>query len=285
MLQWSQLGNQFDPTSAILESDKPIGLWTGNKYMYVSSATSQGPGGGEAAHQQIAPVKAMGNEYVGAGLVTRLMSMQPESVPYKMVGAVDGIVLEWDPAPPANAPMTLDAGQVAEFETSTTFTVRSQDADYPFLFSQYMPGTWPGTLLGCTTGFSCGLGDEEWVSLLSPKQFQNRYIFFTDPTYGTTSLVIIRAQGEDGFADVNIECLGAVTGWMPVGNEGLYEYAHVNLEFGGVPVANCGTSRHLAESEGPFGVVVWGTDWYASYGYPAGSDISKINEVVLPVPE
>ena len=69
------------------------------------------------------------------------------------------------------------------------------------------------------------------------------------------------------------------------GAEGIYEYAHVDLERGGVPVGNCGTSRHLAESEGPFGVIVWGTDLYASYGYPAGSDISKINEVELPVPQ
>jgi hypothetical protein len=171
--------------------------------------------------------------------------------------------------------------------TGRRATVRSQDPEHPFLFSQYMTGTSMSTRPGCTSQFMnipCGLGDEEWVSLLSPKQFQNRYIFFTDPTYGTTNLVIIRAKGSSGFADVTVECLGVVDGWMPVGAEGIYEYAHVDLERGGVPVGDCGTSRHLAESEGPFGVVVWGTDLYASYGYPAGSDISKINEVELPVP-
>ncbi len=288
ILQWSAQNNNFDPNSAVFESDKPIGLWTGDKYLFVASATSQGPGGGEAAHQQIAPVAAMGNEYVGAGVVTRLTSLALESVPYRMVGAVDGTQLTWDPAPPPNAPTSLQAGEAAQFETTTAFTVRSQDMDHPFLFSQFMPGTWSGTLQDCSTNIqniACGLGDEEWVSLLSPKQFQNRYVFFTDPTYGTTNLVIIRAQGEDGFEDVEIECLGAVNGWAPVGNEGVYEYAHVDLERGNVPVGQCGTSRHLAESDGPFGIVVWGTDRYASYGYPAGSDISKINEVVLPVPE
>lgn len=287
ILQWSQgNGNTFDPSAAIFDSDKPIGLWTGTTYLFVQSQTL-GPGGGEAAHQQIAPVSAVGNEYVGAGVVTRLASLAPESVPYRIVGAVDGTNLTWDPAPPAGAPPTLTAGQIAEFETTTAFTVRSQDPDHPFLFSQYMTGTTQSTRAGCTSSFNnlgCGLGDEEWVSLLSPKQFQNRYIFFTDPTYGTTNLVIIRARGETGFADVTVECLGVVGGWMPVGTEGLYEYAHVDLERGGVPVGNCGTSRHLAESDGPFGIVVWGTDLYASYGYPAGSDISKINKVKLPIP-
>lgn len=287
ILQWSQPGNTFDPSGAIFDSDKPIGLWTGSTYMFVQSQTL-GPGGGEAAHQQIAPVKAMGNEYVGPGVVTRLPNLGPESIPYRMVGAVNDTTLAYDPAPPPGAPTSLAAGQVVQFETTAFFTVRSQDPDHPFLFSQYMPGTTMSTRPGCTTQFmniGCGLGDEEWVSLLSPKQFQNRYIFFTDPTYGTTNLVIIRAKQDGVFADVNVECLGTVTGWMPVGAEGTYEVAHVDLERGGVPVGMCGTSRHLAESDGPFGIVVWGTDLYASYGYPAGSDISKINEVELPVPQ
>ena len=74
-------------------------------------------------------------------------------------------------------------------------------------------------LRGPASNTPCGLGDEEWVSLLSPKQFQDRYIFFTDPTYGTTNLVIIRSKGETGFADVTVECLGVVGGWVPVGSD------------------------------------------------------------------
>jgi hypothetical protein len=285
-LQWAKEDPAFDPSGAVFESDKPIGLWTGSTYLLVASQTL-GPGGGDAAHQQIAPVKAMGDEYVGAGVITRLASLAPESVPYRMVGAVDGTELSWDPQAPPGAPAALAAGQVAEFETSAAFTVRSQGPAHPFLFSQYMPGAEANARPGCVTKHNnlvCGLGDEEWVSLLSPKQFQRRYIFFTDPTFGTTNLVIIRRRGAAGFTDVTVECLGVIGGWMPVGGEGTYEYAHVELERGGVPVGACGTSRHLAESEGQFGVVVWGTDLYSSYGYPAGSTIAKINEVVLPVP-
>ncbi len=283
ILQWSKPGNNLDSSGSIFDSDKPIGLWTGNTYIGVKSATL-GPGGHDAAHQQIAPVKAMGNEYVGAGVVTRLADLTPESVPYRMVGVVVDTALTWDPAPPPGAPTTLIAGQIADFETTGLFTVRSQDPEHPFLFSQYMTGTGPVTRPGCSNGNGCGLGDEEWVSLLSAKQFQNRYVFFTDPTYATTNLVIVRAKEAGVFTDVTVECLGVVSGWMPVGAEGNYEVAHVDLERGNVPVAACGTSRHLAESDGPFGVVVWGTDTYSSYGYPAGSDVSKINEVMLPVP-
>lgn len=291
IIQWldPNFNSLADPTSAVFESDKPVGLWTGNTYLGVSTATSPGGGGQDSAHQQIAHVKALGNEYVGAGVVTRLPANQPESVPYRLLGVVDGTQLTWDPSPPAGAPSTLGAGQVAEFETTQTFAVRSQDEDHPFAFTQYLPGTpGSGSLQGCGPtppfpGMTCGLGDEEWVALIPPKQYLHRYVFFADPTYATTNLVIVRVKGTSGFSDVDVACLGGpVSGWQPIGNGGLYEYAHVDLVRGTVPVANCNTSRHEATSNGAFGVVVWGTDWYSSYGYPAGGNIGTINDVVVP---
>src|SRR5262249_19070516 len=151
---------------------KPVGVWTGNDTLYVKSATSLGGGGRDSAHQQIAHVKALGHEYVGAGIITRMPTLEPESIPYRLVGVVDGTELSWDPAPPPNAPVTLAAGAVAEFETTEVFTVRSQDKDHPFAFSVYMPGP-PGALVtptrpGCSPTLPygnamCGLGDEEWV--------------------------------------------------------------------------------------------------------------------------
>ncbi len=34
--------------------------------------------------------------------------------------------------------MALDAGQAVEFESTQVFSVKSQDNDHPFAFSQYM---------------------------------------------------------------------------------------------------------------------------------------------------
>lgn len=288
-IQWSGQNNPMDPTSAVFESDKPIGLWTGNKYMKIDSATSPGGGGGDSSHQQIPHVKALGSEYVGAGIVTRLLSMEPESIPYRIVGAVDGTALTWDPKP-AGVPDMIGAGEIVDFETTQIFVVRAQDDEHPFLFTQYMPGTQGNFRPGCTgSGESpCGLGDEEWVNLLAPQQFQSRYVFFTDPTYPTTNVVLIRVKGEDDtFSDVTIECLGTVQGWQPAGSEGKFEYAHVELSRGGVaaPGTTCDTSRHLASSSYTFGIVVWGTDSYSSYGYPGGGDVGTINDVFVPIPQ
>jgi hypothetical protein len=285
MLQW--IG--ADPTGTILSSSKPIGVFTGNTYLRVASMTSPMAGGSDSAHQQIPHIQALGNEYVAPGIRTRLASMAPESVVYRFLGVVDGTALTYDPPSLLGAPTTLDAGQLVEFESTTFFAVSSQDDKHPFSLTEYMSG---GFLLGgsipgsCSTqvtfGPDCTLGDEDWITLVPPAQFLQRYVFFTDPTYATTNLVMTRVKGMNGFADVTIDCLGGpVTGWTNVGAAGKYQVAHVDLVRGSAPVANCTGSYHEATSAGKFGVNVWGTDWFASYGYPAGGNFGSINQVTV----
>ncbi len=284
-LQWIDIerGTEFDPTAAVFESNKPIALWSGNTYLSVPSATSP-VGTSDSAHQQLAPIKALGSEYVGGSIVSRRPNQEPESVPYKMLGIVDGTVLAWDPAPPASAPLTLDRGQVAEFETTELFSVRSQDVEHPFTFTQYMPGVpqRPDPFMLCDASYPCFLGDDEWVSLIPTQQFLSRYVFFSDPSYATTTLVVVRRRGAAGFADVKLECLGSLGDWRPVGSAGEFEVSHVYLMHGFTPSGSCSTSRHVATSAEPFGIVVWGTDQASSYAYPAGGNLAAVNEVVVP---
>jgi IgGFc binding protein len=262
-------GREEDPSGAVFQSDKPVGLWTGNTFLSVASATSPQGGFHDSAHQQIPSVNELGTEYVGASIPTRLPSGQPESVPYRLLGVVDGTALSWESSAPVGAPLTLDQGQVADFETTRLFAVRSQDDEHPFALTQYMPGTpQTGTIDGCgappSEGLKCGLGDEDWINLMPAQQFLQRYVFFTDPTYATTNLAIVRTRGATGFEDVTVECLGLVDGWEPVGNGGKYEVSHTDLVRGNQALKNCATSRHVASSKGLFGLVVWGTDWAAS---------------------
>lgn len=115
--------------------------------------------------------------------------------------------------------------------------------------------------------------------------YLSHYPFFVDPTYATSSLVIVGEKGPEGFAAVALSCLGTVTGWQPVGTEGKYEVAHVELYRAGVAeVPARATSRHEASTASPFGITVWGTDRYSSYAYPAGGNARTLNEVdITPV--
>jgi hypothetical protein len=285
-LQWIN----SDPTGTVIQATSPIAVFTGSTYLRVSSVTSPGGGGEDSAHQQLPQISALGSEYVAPGIVTRLASLAPESVPYRFMGVVAGTTLTYQPSTPAGAPTTLTPGQVAEFETTSLFVVTSQDAMHPFGVTQYMPGASFANpnRQDCSDlpmfGTDCRLGDEDWINLIPPAQYLQRYVFFTDPTYATTNLVITRVKGKSGFfADVTIDCLSsAVTGWMPVDAAGKYEVAYVDLVRGTMPVESCGTSYHEATSTGLFGVNVWGTDWQSSYGYPAGGNIGSVNVVKVP---
>ncbi|MCA9715982.1 MAG: IgGFc-binding protein, partial [Myxococcales bacterium] len=168
-----------DGSGTIVKSDKPVAVHTGNRFLRLQPMTQPG---GEATHQQLSAVTALGVEYVAAPYETRRADLEPEEVDYRAVGVVDGTQLTYDPAIPG-APATLDQGEVVDFATALPFTVASQGDGNPFSLTQLMdtanvPG---GTRPGATApGFPPMLGDEEWVVVLPPGQFMNRYVFFTD---------------------------------------------------------------------------------------------------------
>jgi hypothetical protein len=134
---------------------------------------------------------------------------------------------------------------------------------------------------GTSPGVMQLLGDEEFVVMMPAGQFLSKYVFFTDPAYPTTNLALTRVKTSSGFKDVKLGCLGNVTGWKPVGTSGQYEVTTVDLMRAGVASGTCTNGRHVAESEGPFGVVVWGLDTYSSYGYPAGGNASTLSTITV----
>ncbi|MBI2394181.1 MAG: IgGFc-binding protein [Deltaproteobacteria bacterium] len=283
-VQWQP---SSDMSGSIVQADKRIAFVGGTGDLCLTSTTTTG-GGCDSGHQMIAPVSALGSEYAAAPYVTRRADLAPESVLYRIVGTVDGTTLELDP-PIEGAPAALSRGTVASFETTRSFVVKSQDANHPFYLGQMMSGAQvtSGSRPGATVsiGLPLDLGDEEFVSVLPPAQFLTKYVFFTDPTYSTTNLVLTRVKGPSGFADVTLKCLGVVGGWKPLGKSGRYESAEVDLVRAGKGVGACSNGPQVAESAGRFGLVVWGTDTYSSYAYPGGGNVGSINTVVVdPLP-
>jgi hypothetical protein len=275
-IQWQDSG---DMAGSIITSSNPVSYTGGTGYLCVASATSPSGGGCDSSHQEIPPVSALGSLYVAPPYATRQADLSPESIIYRLVGTTAGTTLTYAPAV-AGAPTTLDVGQVVEFQTTAgAFTIASQDAMHPFYVGQYMSGCL--TSMGSRPGANGGcLGDEEYVNILPPAQWLSSYVFFTDPTYTTTNLVIVRAAGTAGFGDVTVDCLGTITGWTPVGDGTQYEITNVDLQRD-TPVGSCTNGRHTATSTGAFNIMVWGLADAASYAYPAGGNVGKINPVVV----
>lgn len=234
------------------------------------------------------------------------MVHQSQTPRFRMVGAVNGTTLTYDP-PVGGAPTTLALGQLVEFSGPEAFHVKAQDDKHPFYLAAYRPGgdcdaahqmipsvqalgSEYAVVSNETTKFA--IGGPETVNVVPPAQFLSSYIFMADPTYGNTDLALVRAKANGVFKDVNLDCLGNLTGWQPVGSSGLYEYARIDIATGNFQkVGSCDNGRHVAKSAGPFGLTVWGWGTKAtsptmseacSYAYPAGAGVVPINTVVVP---
>ncbi len=268
-----QITQPAELTGSPIQSDKPISVFAGMPCMNVPKATPYCDHG----EQQIPPVGAMGHEY--AGVLHRQRTDRPESPPWRLVGAVDGTTLTFDPAIPG-APSALKRGEVATMATSTPFVVRSQDADHPFLLLSYMTGAAAIDRPG-----SEGYGDADFVRSVPVAQYMNRYVFFTDPTYPETNLVVVRSAKDD----VVLDCAGPLSGWHALAGD--LEYTRVDLSRHDFEAQGaCDNGRHEMKSDAPFGLWVWG--WgssetttftgYVSYGYPAGQNVATLTSVVVP---
>ncbi len=276
-----QFTQDAELNGSVISSNQPVGVWGGASCLNIDVTVAAC----DSAHQEIAPVKALGNHYAAVRYRNRFTGME-ETVPWRIIGAVDGTTLTYSPSAPTGAPTTLMQGQVAEFDSPGQFVVESQGSDYPFYMSAHMTG--------CQTvdpdGNDCR-GDPEFVNIIPPEQYLSQYTFFTDPTYPETNLVLTREKVNGSFADVNIDCVGTVTGWTAIDSADDMEYTRVDLVTGNfMPVGNCNNGLHTATSPQRFGLVVWGWGSAAttnfltqavSYAYPAGASVKQINQVVI----
>lgn len=276
---------------SVIQSNVPVGVWGGKTNLGIDACCD------DSAHQQIPPVRALGNEYAAVRYRNRYDGIEEEP-PWRMIGAVDGTVLTYDPGMPPGAPATLALGQVVDFHATGQFVVKSQDALHPFYMSAHMTGAalYDPEQQNPPTGPADGRGDAEFVNMVPPAEYLDKYVFFTDPTYSETNLVVVRVKGPSGFADVSLDCMGVLGGWLPLGKAGQYQYTRVDLvRHNFQPQGNCNNGRHEISSKQPFGLTVWG--WgsaetgslgagfytqYVSYAYPAGAGVAPINTVFVP---
>jgi hypothetical protein len=268
--EYAQITQTAELTGSVVSSNNPVGFMAGQNCMRYPIGTAACDHG----EQMVPPVKAMSSTYVG--VMYRPRASDETETFFRVIGAVDGTQLTYSSN--VGGPPTLGMGSAVAFETGTPFTVSSQDANHPFMLFTYMTSA---DFLADGEGY----GDPDFVYDVPPAQYLTDYVFFSDPTYPETNLVVVRAPGSNGqFADVMLDCSGALTGWQPVGS---YQWTRADLQTGFGPVGNCNNGRHEITSDAPFGLQVWG--WgtpqtgtaYVSYGYPAGMNIAPINTVVI----
>lgn len=267
--QHAQITSSAAPLSGTaVDANKPIGVFAGHQIMSIDQCC------GDHGEQMLAPVRALGSEYVAAPHPQRKVG---EQYIYRIYGAVNATLLTYDP--PGIGPESVNQGQIHEIRATQPFKVTSQDAAHPFQMFTYMTGAGEQG--------QGGIGDPDVVRLIPPVQYMKHYVFFTDPTYPFTNLTVVRKRTDQGFADVELACMGNISSWSPVGTSGDYEIAFVKIVDHWNGMNGCNNGVNQMTSQGQFGVWVWGwgsedtnTGW-VSYGYPAGENVLPVNDVIV----
>ncbi|AKU95688.1 hypothetical protein AKJ09_02352 [Labilithrix luteola] len=276
-----QLTQYEELTGSAIETSKPIGLFGGSRCTNVPEI---GTGWCDILSQQIAPVAQWGHAYAlvpyrsRRGFGDKVDDLTHENVPWRLVGAVDGTELTYDPAPPTGAPTRLAAGQVADFTSTEIVSVRSQDSEHPFYAAEYMTGE-----IYSSIKLGRNLGDPDFVNLVPSDQFLDHYVLFADHSFAETSFTVVRRANAGTFHPVTLSCAGELGDFHPVGTSGEYEYTWLRITKDHAPVAfgsgSCGYGRHELTSDGPFAVYVWGMDDAASYGYAGGAGLRALTTI------
>jgi hypothetical protein len=262
---------QEDLTGSVLSADHPVGFMAGHQCMEIPAGVLACDHG----EQMVPPIRALGSEYVG--VMHRPRGSEPAL--FRIIGAADGTRFSW--SSDVGGPPSLELGEIAMFTTGEAFVVKSQDNDHPFLLFSHMVGVNYASVPN-------NAGDPDSVLGVPPEQYLSHYVFFADPTYPETNLVVVRAKVEERFADVVLDCAGPLGGWTALGD---YEWTRADLVTGDFEsVGACSTGRHVIDSENPFGLWIWGWGSSAtlaqttsvSYGYPGGMNVTPINPVVIP---
>jgi hypothetical protein len=282
--EYLQITQAAPLSGSTVTSDKPIGEFGGHQIMSIDRCC------GDHGEQMLAPVRALGSEYVAAPHGTRKPDGTPDPRVFHIYGAVDGTQLTYEP--PNLGAATIDQGKMIEIRTSDPFVVKSQDSDHPFALFTYMTGAGDNDMTASDydPNWAGGWGDPDFVRIVPPPQYLSHYVFFTDPTYPFTMLTVTRQKVNGAFADVTLDCLGTIPAgdWKPVGTSGQYEIAFEKLvDHWSSGVGTCNNGVHTMDSAQQFGVWVWGwgsvdtnTGW-VSYGYPAGEAVLPINNVTI----
>lgn len=274
--EFLQIAQPDELTGSPVVADKPVAVFGGHTCLHtpVDQASC------DASQEQLLPARALWPQQPVAP--PRGRGGKDEMVPYRLVGTADDTALTWAPAMPDGAPGSLQRGQIAEFTTTGAFQVTSQDDGHPFVLQESMTS---GALFS-------DKGDPESLAARATAHFLDHHVFFTDPTFSETSLVVVRPSPTAlgvGAYDVTLDCKGSLTDWTPLADG--HEFTRVNLvtgNFGKVGV--CSNGWHQLASEYPVGVTVWGwgsdaalkpATTLVSYAYSAGAAARLVNSVSL----
>ncbi|HVV82758.1 MAG TPA: IgGFc-binding protein [Kofleriaceae bacterium] len=218
-----------------------------------------------------------------AGWDVAVIPQEPEW--WRVLASRDNTVITTNLPPPQDS-ITLMRGANTIIESPRDFLLTSSA---PIVFSQ-VPGSQfvsgiPSTL---PDGERPPGGDPSLIYIPPVEQWRDTYLFLVPNKYAFDTVLIAAPTSAhmlyDGLPiDMVTTCEHTPIGTQePPGGGDPVEYVAIRCQLSFPMPGGAGTQDdgvHLLQAMGgeKFGLVVWGWDSFVSYGYPAGSNVERIN--------
>ncbi len=249
--------NNPDLSGTQISASAPVAVFGGHSCANVPTTSTTAC---DHVEEQIFPLETWGKDYIAARNPVRNQG-NPENMVWRIIAAEDNTTINFDPPVTIGSEVTLNGGQMVQFEDTQDFAVTADD---PILLAGYMIGCNGANVPGCP-------GDPYMVQMVSVEQYQKDYVFLVDSSYDADFAKLVRPTG----SMVEVACLGVVpeNRWTTIGNSG-FDWATIDMNPG---EANCTTGTNEATSAQGFGIYVSGQSSAASYAYPGGLALQTIN--------
>lgn len=177
----------------------------------------------------------------------------------RIYGNVDGTQLTYNGNKPANAPASINAGQVVTVGDPYVTDDFEITGDHEFAVGSFMLGA----QLQDPSAAEQAKGDPAQSLSTAVEQFRTKYVFLTPDDYDVSFVDVIQPM------DASVMIDGAKVGVAPTPISSGFGIARVLLGPGN-------QGAHVLTSSAPVGIQVMGYGSYTSYQYPGGLNLDTI---------
>jgi len=260
-------GAPGDMSGSLVKSSGPVAVFSGGERAIVPYDVKPPPPSGydgelcctEHIEQQVYPTVALGKDFVVTRSPIRsTVPQSPEADIYRIMGTKAGTQITTTLAAPYDS-FTVEPGKWVEFWSVSDFVVTATE---PIILAQYLVSQ------TYVEDYTVG-GDPEFILFPPAEQHRNDFLFLTPPTFDVHWVVV--AAPAEAFVTVDGADSAMACSRHDAGTLGQTSYVALRCQLGG--------GVHRVESDVPIGATAYGYHNVGSYGYAAGADIRRINEV------
>lgn len=235
-----------DPTGSLVESDRPIVVYSGHEEAVIGDESESGNCCADHLQEQLFPVETWRSTF----LCIHTPPRGTENDWWRVVADTNGTRITTQPPIAGLDGITLNAGQFVEVQTPLSFEL---SATAPVLVGQYMVSQQ-------ALGVSRYGGDPSLTLMVPSDQFRTDYVIQVPSGYAQDYLTVVKPVG----AELRVNGVAvAESEFTPFGTRS-WAVAHLNRDAG----------TYQLSSAQPFGLYGYGYDNAVSYGYPGGLNLT-----------